>query len=238
MCSWVYRVDMELKLISLIEKTVNTGLRDVSNNALIVIRMMTVKMFWFFTFHNSIFTRSASFLSSKTRNPMNVVLSQETLIGFFDHTLSDKHNVDWMGQISKNGDESFGHFSSHIEILILILKKINDMWDLAIRSKMFHNLAINKEEDLDLIFREISINILIIQFNRSIEKGLPGLFWFGHFTDFDRVVKNFFDFDIMGHLIIKVNHVLSESLSQNRVDSFHGYFDSLDWGTWLLVKIF
>lgn len=210
---WVYRVYMELKLICLVEKAVNTSLRDVSNDALIVIRMMTMEMFWFFTFHDTKFTWATCLFTSKTRDSVNIILCEESLISFFDHTFSDKHDVNRMRKICKNGDKGFGHFATHVEILIFILEEVNRMWNLAIWSKMFHNLTIDEKEDLNFIFRKISINIFIVKFYGSIKERLPSLLWFGHFTNLNGMVKNLFHFNVMSHFIIKINFILIQSLS-------------------------
>lgn len=234
---WVYWVNMELKLICLIKKAINTSLRNVSNNALIMIRMMTMEVFWFFTFHDSKFTRSACLFTSEARNSVKIILSKESLISFFDHTFSYEHDVDWMGKISENCNESFCHFSSHVEILILVLEKINGMWNLAIGSKMFHDLAINKEEDFNLIFWKISVNIFVVQLYGSIKERLPSLLWFCHFTNFNWMIKDLLDFNIMSHFVIKVDFILIKSFSQNRVNSFHRDFNCLNRGSRLFIKI-
>lgn len=213
MYCWVYWVYMELKLICLVEKAVNTSLRDVSNNALIVIRMMTMEMFWLFTFHNAKFTWATGLFTSKARDSVYIILSEKSLISFFDHALSYKHDVNWMRKIGKNGYEGFGHFTTHVEILIFILEEINCMWNLAIRSKMFHNLTVDEKEDLNFIFWKISIDIFVVKFYGSIEKWLPSLLWFGHFTDLNGMIKNLFHFNVMSHLIIEVNFILIQSFS-------------------------
>ena len=89
---------MVLKLVSLIEQTLHTTLPNVliSNDTLIVIRMMTMKMFGFLSFGNPELTGSASFFPTVPSNPMNIVLVQELLISVFNHTFCDKHNVDGM----------------------------------------------------------------------------------------------------------------------------------------------
>lgn len=202
---------MELKLICLVEKAVNTSLRDVSNNALIVIRMMTMEMFWLFTFHNPKFTWATGLFTSKARDSVYIILSEKSLISFFDHALSYEHDVNRVRKIGKNGYKGLCHFTTHVEILIFILEEINCMWNLTIRSKMFHDLTINEKEDLNLIFRKISINIFIVQFYGSIEERLPSLLWFGHFTDLNGMIKNLFDFNVVGHFIIKINFILIQS---------------------------
>lgn len=90
---------MELELIGLVEETVDASLRYVSNNALIVIGMMAMEVFRLFPFHDTIFTRPARFLSSQSRDPMNIILGEEILISLFDHTFGYEHNVNRVREI-------------------------------------------------------------------------------------------------------------------------------------------
>ena len=87
------------------------------------------------------------------------------------------------------------------------------MWNLAIRSKMFHDLSINEKEDLNLIFGKISVDIFVVKFYGSVKERLPSLLWFGHFTDLNGMIKNLFDFNVVGHFIIKINFILIQPLS-------------------------
>ncbi len=68
-------VYVELKLVSLIEETVDTGLRDVTHDTLIVIGMMAVEMFGLFSFLDSVLTRPAGLLSTKACDSMYIILS-------------------------------------------------------------------------------------------------------------------------------------------------------------------
>jgi len=210
---WVYWVYVELKLICLVEKTINTSLGDVSDNALIMIRMMTMEMLWLFTFHNTEFARATSLFASKARDSVYVILSEKSLVSLFNHTLCYEHDVNWMRKIGKDRNEGFSHFPSHVEILIFILEEIDGMWNLTVWSEMFHDLTVNEEEDLNFIFREISVKIFVVKFYGSVKERLPSLLWFGHFTDFNGMVENFLHFNVMSHFVVKINFILVQSSS-------------------------
>jgi len=40
---------------------------------------------------------------------------------------------------------------------------------------MFHDLTVNEEEDLNFIFREISVKIFVVKFYGSVKERLPSL---------------------------------------------------------------
>ena len=198
---------------------------------------MTVEMLWFFTFHNPKLARSTCFFTSNAWNSVDIILSEKSLVSFFNHTFCDEHDIDWVRKIGEDCNEGFGHFASHVEILILILKQINCMRDFTIRSKVLHDLPIDKEEDFNLILRKISVDIFVIKFYGGIKERLPSFLWFGHFTDFNGMVKNLFNFDVMCHFFIKVDLILIDSLSQYWINSFHCYFNCFDRCTWFFIKI-
>jgi hypothetical protein len=68
-----------------------------------------------------------------------------------------------MGEVGQNGDKGFGHFAAHIKVLILVLQQINSMRNLAVGSKVLHDLTVDKKEDLNLVLREVRIDILVIK---------------------------------------------------------------------------
>ena len=158
-------INMKLKLISLVEQTVHTTLLDifVSNNTLIMIRMVAVEMFGLESFGNAELARPARLLTAITRDSIDIVLVEELLVGVLNHTLSDEHDVDGMGEVGQNGDKGFGHFAAHIKVLILVLQQINSMRNLAVRRKVLHDLTVDKKEDLNLVLREVRIDILVIK---------------------------------------------------------------------------
>ncbi len=87
------------------------------------------------------------------------------MVGVFDHALSNEHDVDGVGEVGQNGDEGLGHFAAHIEVLILVLQQIDSVRDLTVRRKVLHDLAVDKKEDLDLVLREVRIDILVVKFD-------------------------------------------------------------------------
>ena len=50
---------------------------------------------------------------------------------------------------------------------------------------MLHDFAVDEEEDLNFVFREFSIDVLVVEFNRGVEERLPGLLRLSDFTDFN-----------------------------------------------------
>lgn len=156
---------MKLKLISLVKQTVHTTLLDifVSNDTLIMIRMMAVEMFGLESFGNAKLARSTGLLTAIACDSIDIVLVEELLVGVLDHALSDEHDVDGMGEVSQNGDEGFGHFAAHIEVLVLVLQQIDSVRDLTVRRKVLHDLAVDKKEDLNLVLREVRIDILVVK---------------------------------------------------------------------------
>ena len=102
---------------------------------------------------------------------------------------------------------------------------------------MLHNLTVNEEKYFDFVFGEVSIDVFVVELNWGVEKGLPGLFRLGHFTDINRVVEDLLDFDVMGHFVIVIDLVLIESFPKDGVNTFHGNFDSFYWSAWLFIQI-
>lgn len=78
---------------------------------------------------------------------------------------------------------------------------------------MLHDFAIDEEEYLDLVLWEVGTGVLVIQGNRGVQQGFPGLLGFGGPAHIYGVVKDLFDLDIMAEVIIQVLIVLGHSLA-------------------------
>lgn len=103
---------------------------------------------------------------------------------------------------------------------------------------MLHDFAIDKEEDFYLIFREVSINILVVELNGGIKQCLPALFGLVGLADFNGVIQYFFDLNIMSHLVIKVDLILIKPFPEYGINPFHGNLDCLNGCTGPLIEIF
>ncbi len=91
-----------------------------------------MEMFRLLSFGDTKLARPTSLLRAVPRNPMNIVLVQKLLISILDHAFCYKHYVDGMGQIGQNGDEGFGHFAAHVEVLVLVLEEVYGVGDFAV----------------------------------------------------------------------------------------------------------
>lgn len=87
------------------------------------------------------------------------------MVSIFNHTFGYKHDIDGVRQVSENGDECFGHFSAHVEVLVFVLKEVDSVCHFAVGGEMLHNLTIDEEKYFDFVFGEVSIDIFVVELN-------------------------------------------------------------------------
>lgn len=58
----------------------------------------------------------------ETMQLFHVIFDEDSLETDVDHVCGNVENIDRVGKITKNVDEGFGHFASHVQVGILTLK--------------------------------------------------------------------------------------------------------------------
>lgn len=60
-----------------------------------------------------------------------------------------------MGKITEDVSEGFGHFSTHVEVGVLVLEEIDGMLDGAIGGQILDDFSVDEEEDLNFVLRKV-----------------------------------------------------------------------------------
>jgi hypothetical protein len=150
-----------------------------------------------------------------------------------DEVSGNIEDVDGVGQITQDINEGLGHLPTHIQISVLVLQQLHSMLNGTVRSEILHDLAVDVEEDLDLVLRQVGILILMVEFNRRVQQGLPDLVGVVLLAHLNGVVQNLLDLDVGRQVLV----VLVVTTTQDAVDTQGRYLHRFGYGTHTLVEV-
>lgn len=78
------------------------------------------------------------------------------------------------------------------------------MLNRAVRGEILHDLSVDVEENFNLVLWQVGVFVLVVQFDRGIEKRLPDFIRVVLLADVDGVVQNLLYFYVGGEVLLVV----------------------------------
>ena len=176
---WIQRVQVVIELVALFLQTGNAdgGVGSfLADHAFNMITVPTSKVDGFFGFD---YSKTATF----THRPSTVALQFRLIIRCLNvmktnlnKVGSNVEDVDRVRKVRENVGECLGHFSTHVQILILVLEKVNGVFNGTVGSQVFHHLTVNVEEDFEFFFWQVGFLVLVVELDEGVQEGFPDFF--------------------------------------------------------------